>query len=203
MELERSEVAALVLAGGGARRFGSDKTRAVLLGRTVLEHTLDAVRSVAGEVRVVGPWSPEGVERCDEPLPRQGPAAALAFGMDHVAAEVVLVVGADHPLLVPELLMLLADRLRDGAADAVVPTREGRDEPLVACYRRAVGASAASLVAAGERSLRAVLAAVPVDRVSEADWRAADPQGRSFLDVDTPQELERARRLLSSRAGPG
>jgi molybdopterin-guanine dinucleotide biosynthesis protein A len=202
VEPERSQVAALVLAGGAASRFGADKTRAELEGRPVLAHVLDAVDLVASRVVVVGPWAPAGREHHDEPGPRRGPAAAIAFGMGLVDADAVLVVGGDHPLLRPALLSSLVARLLAGRSGAVVPVRDGRDEPLVACYRREVGAVAAGLVAAGERHMRAVLDAVVVERVAPGDWRPLDPDGRSFLDVDTPEDLVRVRQQLRSTAPP-
>jgi molybdopterin-guanine dinucleotide biosynthesis protein A len=87
-----------------------------------------------------------------------------------------------------------------GGVDAVVPMRDGRDEPLVACYRRSVGRVATEVIAAGEHSLRAVLARIRVDRVAEHEWRELDPDGRSFLDVDTPHDLTAVRDLLTARA---
>lgn len=185
-----------MLAGGAARRFGADKTRALLAGRAVLEHALDAVSAVADDVVVVGPWAPPGWAHHDEPTPRQGPAAAVAFGMGLVSAELVLVVGGDHPIVVPALLELLVSRAATGSADAVVAVRAGRDEPLVACYRRSIGGVAARLVASGRRSMRAVLDEVEVDRVPGSVWSTADPEGRSFMDVDTPEDLARVRALL-------
>ena len=194
----RTDVGALVLAGGAATRFGADKTRVELGGRTVLARAVDAAAVVAEHVVVVGPWAPEGRARVDEPTPRRGPAAALAFGLGQLAAPWALVVAGDHALLRPELLDAMARRASAGAADAVVPMRDGREEPLVACYRRDVAAVAHQLVESGERSLRALLGEVRVDRMPESEWRSVDPDGRSFLDIDTPEDLELVRGLLGT-----
>ncbi len=191
------DVVALVLAGGAARRFGSDKTRADLNGRTVLARTVTQVAEVVERVVVIGPWAPDAVEQLDDPPPHRGPSSALAFGLRATEASWVLLVGGDHPLVRPALVELLVARAVRGDADAVVPVRAGRDEPLLACYRATVGPVAGGLVDRGELSMRAVLAAVVVDRVPEEVWRSVDPDGRSFLDVDTPEDLVAARRLLS------
>lgn len=207
-----ADLAVLVLAGGASSRFGSDKVRAMLAGQPVLERTLDAVaqlvelRSAAesrriGSSLVIGPWAPEGWRARQEPLLRRGPAAAISFGMRQVDSEWVLVVGADHPLVAPALLSMLVERTVRGGIDAVVPVRDGHDEPLVACYRRSVGQVAQEQVAIGERSLRAVLERVRVDRVPEQDWRRSDPDGRSFLDVDTPNDLAMLHGLLDPPGG--
>lgn len=189
-------MAALVLAGGAARRFGADKTRAPLGDDAVLGHVVAAVGRVTADVVVIGPWAPDGVPARDEPPPRRGPAAALAFGLAQAGAPWVLVVGGDHPLVRPELLDLLVGRAVAGGADVVVPVRDGRDEPLVACYRRAVGPVISGLVSRGDLRLRSLFDCVPVDRVDESIWRSVDPDGRSFMDVDTVEDLERVGRLL-------
>ena len=56
---DERDVVALVLAGGAARRFGSDKTRADLNGRTVLARTVTQVAEVVERV-VVGQSSSAG-----------------------------------------------------------------------------------------------------------------------------------------------
>ena len=60
------DVVAIVLAGGASSRFGSDKLGAVLDGRPLLHHALEAVAEVAGRIIVVA--SP------DAPAPSMPPA---------------------------------------------------------------------------------------------------------------------------------
>jgi molybdopterin-guanine dinucleotide biosynthesis protein A len=47
---------------------------------------------------------------------------------------------------------------------------------------------------AGDRSMRGVLDKFEVRYVSEAELRAADPQLRSFVDLDTPQDFQAAQK---------
>jgi molybdopterin-guanine dinucleotide biosynthesis protein A len=196
VDVPRTDLSAVVVAGGASRRFGSDKLREELAGRSVLGRVLDAVVVVTPEVAVVGPWAPDGWRRTSEPDPGQGPLGALAHGLTGAGSPWVVVVGGDHPLVRPQLLGLVVERARSSSALAVVPVHAGRDQPLVACYRRDVGAVAADLVAGGERRLLALLDAVTTVRLDEQDWRPADPEGRSFLDVDTPADLQRVKGLL-------
>jgi molybdopterin-guanine dinucleotide biosynthesis protein A len=120
--------------------------------------------------------------------PGVGPLGALAAAMEVLPAEYVLVLGCDHPGLVPELLALLV-ALRDGG-QAVVCEQGGRLQGLVAVYQRETALGAArDLLAAGERSLRSLLAALTVRVVTEPEWREVDPGGRSFLDADRPADL--------------
>lgn len=181
---------ALVLAGGASRRFGSDKTQAQLGQRALLARVIDAVGPLVENPLVVGPWAPPGVDQVLEPTRFEGPLVALSFGLQQPIADRVLVLAADHPMLVKDLLRLLLARFDQTSADVVVPVRNGRLEPLVACYRRPAAASAAAeLVSHGERRLGALLERLPITRIEEPEWRHVDPSGASFRDVDEPSEL--------------
>lgn len=77
----------VVLAGGEARRFGSDKLAADLGGRTLLDATLASVPRDLPVV-VVGPERPvmRAVELVREDPPGGGPAAALVAGLSAALA---------------------------------------------------------------------------------------------------------------------
>lgn len=189
------DVTALVLAGGASSRFGSDKTRALVNGRTILDRVVDVTAPLVSSTVVVGPWAPPGCHRLLEPERFRGPLVALEHGLREVDTELVLLLGGDHPFLSPCLISLLVETLRNSsgemAGDAVVPRRNGRAEPLVACYRTAAVLTAATgLVESGERRLMALLDRLHVRWSDEEAWRSVDPEGGSFTDVDTYADLE-------------
>ncbi len=189
--------AALILAGGRSRRFGGDKTRAVLAGNTLLERVIAATDGLVDETLVLGGWAPPGTAHRLEPERFEGPLAALAHGLGIVGSATCLVLAADHPHLQPRLLQLVLARhganRDDRHVDATVPVTSGGPQPLVACYdTAAVATIATALVASGERRLVALLDHVDVEWITEAEWRDVDPDGRSFDDVDAPDDLARA-----------
>jgi molybdenum cofactor guanylyltransferase len=113
-------------------------------------------------------------------------AALAALDDDHV-----LVLAGDHPGLRVELLAHLAGLA--AGAEAVACRRGPRLEPLVAVYRRApalVLARARLADAAGDHSLTGLLAGLRTLVVEEPQWRPLDPDGRSFVDLDDPTDLE-------------
>ncbi|OUE08555.1 molybdopterin-guanine dinucleotide biosynthesis protein MobA [Clavibacter michiganensis] len=211
--IRADDAAAVVLAGGRARRLGGiDKTALSRDGVSLLD---DAVRAVGGCARVVvvgtgnrpgartdGAWRRAGsVSRVDEAPAHGGPAAALAAGVRALTPDAlpdwILVLAADlafAPAAVRALLPLRHDAgLADGRDAIVARDPGGRAQPLLALYR------AAPLVAALDAidratgvdgaSLRRVLDALGADRVAHADLPA-----RLCADVDTPDDA-RAHRL--------
>jgi molybdopterin-guanine dinucleotide biosynthesis protein A len=183
-------VAAAILAGGAGRRMGADKATLVVDGTAMARRVAAVAAAVADPVVLVAPVG-HPATAVGLPVvtdPGQGPLAALAAALDALQAEHVLVLAADHPGLRPELLALLLE-LRVGAPAVACRGPGGFLEPLVAVYERAPALAAARGRGAGDGSLRGLLAAVGARVLEPPSWRPADPDGRSFTDLDTPADL--------------
>jgi molybdopterin-guanine dinucleotide biosynthesis protein A len=83
--------------------------------------------------------------------------------------------------------------------DAIVPTWAGRPQPLVALYRRTLADTLSALVAGGERRLHVVADGPRVLRVPAAALAALDPEGESFLAINTPEAFAHAAALWAAR----
>jgi molybdopterin-guanine dinucleotide biosynthesis protein A len=188
-------VAAAVLAGGASRRMGRDKATMAVGGTPLAAWALAAAARVADPVVLVAPAGHPARALGDALVtdPGEGPLAALVAALEALDAGHVLVLAGDHPGLRVELLAHLVG-LR-GRAEAVACRRGDRLEPLVAVYqRRPALAAAGARLAAGDRSLRGLLAALRTVVVEEAEWRRLDPDGRSFADLDDPAAVAAWRR---------
>lgn len=191
----------VVLAGGGARRFGADKLAADLDGLPLLHHAILRVAEIAVETVVV--TAPEGPEPALPPgvptriardvVAGEGPLHGAAVGSAAARTDLALVVGGDMPALSVTVLSEMARVARDAPVDGVVladPTaREGwRPLPAVVAVERA-GTVARTLLHEGERSLVRWLQALRLAVIDEPTWHALDPTRGSFVDVDTPADL--------------
>jgi molybdenum cofactor cytidylyltransferase len=189
-------VAAVVLAAGAASRFGSPKALALLDGRPLLEHVLDAVREAGiEEVVVVLGHAAEEIEdgvqwlserRVRNPDPRHL-SSSLQVGMAAVAeidppVRAAVIVLGDQPRTRPEVIRALLAAGRSGDRPVVIPhyADGGGANPVV------LMAEAFELVdeASGDRGLGPILAADP-DIVAEVRVGGSNP------DIDTIEDLAR------------
>lgn len=128
--------AVVLTGGGGVRLGGADKASIEVGGRTLLEHSLEALRDI-GEVVVVGAEVPttRPVTFAREEPPGGGPAAGLLAGLGRFARkpERVLVLAVDMPLVSPDTVgRLLAAAA--GVDGAVLVDGDGRQQYLCAAY---------------------------------------------------------------------
>lgn len=139
--------------------------------------------------------------------PGRGPLAGLETGLDAARHPRCFVTGCDLPFLPPSLIARLLEELAAWAPSphaepaAVVVRVGGRLQPLCAAYARRAGEVAGRRLEEGRPRLVDFLEELRL-RVLEPEDVAPDPEcARTWLmDVDTPEALERARRV-ASRAG--
>ena len=150
-----------VLAGGAARRFGSDKALALWRGRPLLDHATDLLARHADAVVIAGGTREGYVSIADRPVPGLGPLGGLCGALAHAADHgfgAVLTVPCDTPDLSDSLMVTL--RGHDAAAYLV-------SLPVAGCWpTRLHPALATWLGAGGDRSMRAwaaICGALPVE----------------------------------------
>jgi CTP:molybdopterin cytidylyltransferase MocA len=190
-------IGGVVLAAGGASRFGSPKQLAELDGRPLLQHAVDAMLAVpavdevvvvlGAEARRVGEAVDFGVARTVVAEDwADGMAASLRRGVAAVGAcDWVVVTLGDQPRVTPQVIAAAIERARAAPAGtaALRATYEGAPgHPVV--LGRAMLPRLATL--SGDAGARDLLHGAGV--MTFEAGRLCDP-----ADVDTPEELEALR----------
>ncbi|MET7476390.1 NTP transferase domain-containing protein [Streptomyces sp. NPDC005648] len=183
---------AVVLAGGAARRLGgADKPGVRIGGRALLDRVLAACADARTTV-VVADERPtaRAVLWAREDPPGGGPLAALDAGLRRTEAEGVVVLSADLPFLEAATVRNLRETLRTSGADGVLLTdADGRDQPLVAAYRRdAVRRGLAALTVE-----HGTLTGLPLRRLTAALHLTRVPDPVASFDCDTWDDIATAR----------
>ncbi len=196
----------IVLAGGRSSRMGRDKATMELVGLMLIERVVAVLDSFVQQVVVVrapGQSFPllsvsGSLTVVEDPVEGQGPLVGMAVGLAAAESRVSIVVGVDHPFLQPDLLRLLASRVTP-VDRWVLPVAEGRPQPLCSAFASDAASVLQAHVDRGDRAPMAVAPELGLLRITEDEWRMVDPEGMSFVDVDTPEEFEAARLRIERR----
>ncbi|HLG62568.1 MAG TPA: molybdenum cofactor guanylyltransferase [Ktedonosporobacter sp.] len=189
--------AGVILAGGQSRRMGRDKALLPLPGNegiTFVEHLVALLKRFCSEVVLVARDSSQAGELAGpgrrivlDEAPGGGPLMGLYSGLKAIEAAHALVTAVDMPFVQPAVIsFLLSQTLND---DLLVPIVHGVAQVLLAVYPRTIIPLLEDRLREGRRDPRSLLAVAKVRYIEEAQLRVYDPQLRSFVNVNTPQEL--------------
>ncbi len=189
-----TSVAAAILAGGRAQRFGGqDKCRLVVEGRSIIERQLEILHRLTDRVLIVADdaarFADLQVPVEPDRLPGTGPLGGLYTALTSASAERVVVVACDLPFLNAALLGHLERRAR-GADGAWVRTLRGAD-PLLACYGTAAAPRVRAQIDAGELALHALKRVLRMETIGEEEVAQFGPPDRLLTNVNTPDDFAR------------
>jgi molybdenum cofactor guanylyltransferase len=181
-------LAAVVLAGGASRRMGRDKATLPYEGKTLVERVVSVVSQRCSPVFVIAapgqPLPTLQAEVLRDEVRGVGPLLATGRGLRAAAdagLKLAFVCAVDMPLLSTELIDELAGPAMRLGADVVLPW-DGRDHYLAGVYRTSLADRVDALVAAGERSMRALVDTVDTQRI-------VMPEQPSLTNVNTAADL--------------
>ena len=183
------KLSAIILTGGSSRRFGSDKSLAMLEGKTLLTHLLTDL-AVNIEVVIVGPIFESQLRSLKfvrENPAGGGPVAAVDAGLAMINTEFVALIATDMPFAAA-VIHELANSL-ETSRDGLVPLdAEGFPQTLCAIYRTDALKQAIERLGNPQgcsmRSLTALLHLKEIELTPALQSR--------LLDIDTREELQQA-----------
>lgn len=188
-----------VLAGGKSSRMGTDKALLRLGSKTIIERVVEVIGLVCDPVILVtnspSSYSFLGLEIVGDLLPGRGALGGLHSALFFSPTPRALVVGCDMPLLNTDLLRYLATRSERW--EVVVPRVGQWLEPLHAIYSKSCLRPAEQLLLAGGRRITEFYPRVRVLEVTEEELRRMDPELRSLVNVNTPEDLARLERSMT------
>ncbi|MGA2238188.1 MAG: molybdenum cofactor guanylyltransferase [Candidatus Bathyarchaeia archaeon] len=209
-----SKRAAIILAGGGSSRFGSNKALALLADKPLVCRVAERLSSVAGEILVVIGYHearagyeavlPSSVKIMNDRQEGKTPLIGIATGLQATKSEYAVICGCDVPFVKEEVVELLFQRA--SGVDAAIPKwNDGHIEPLEAVYRVASTLKAAQETLAPTglplRVMIGKLAQVVYVSV-EDEIGMLDSDLRTFLNVNTREDMDRAEELYNRKYSP-
>ena len=183
---------AAILSGGENTRFPSLKGFIEVGGQSIIETTLATLRSVCDEV-VISTNEPEkyfhlGAPIIGDVVAPSCPMAGIYSVLKCTGAQDVLVAACDMPFINADLIRYI---ISNKGGDATVPSFNGLLEPLLAVYSAGAAETMLKRLQSGRRRLSGMLKEVNTKYVDEETVRGIDPDGRSFININTPEDLDR------------
>ncbi|MBS0149700.1 MAG: molybdenum cofactor guanylyltransferase [Nitrospira sp.] len=194
-----SNVTGVLLAGGKSRRMGVDKRFLAVGERPLLERSQNVLSEIFERVCIViaqdSPLLEAHIPVMRDLIPSSGSLGGMYTGLHQSATPYIFLAACDMPFIHEGLVQYIVSQKDD--ADIVLAYWNGRPQPTHAVYSRNCLSVVEGLIRSGDLKLQRLLTC-PVLRVrliTEDEIRKIDPDGRSFLNVNTPSDLERARSL--------
>lgn len=195
----------VILAGGASRRFGANKSAALLGGRALLTWVVERATPQV-QLLLLNTNDPEvgrgaaKLERIADDAPHEGPIAGILAslaqaerrGFTHIAS-----FACDTPFFPRDTVVRLASAVESSNADYAVASCGANAHRIFALWPLACRAQLQHAFANGARSMR------DIERWLEPAWadfpKNGGPDGDPFFNINTPEDLEAAERWLSRK----
>ena len=193
-----TEIIAAVLVGGKSRRYGRNKALEIFQGERLIDRQLRKVQSMFTEVLVItnelGDYLHLEVTLLRDVIPGLGPLGGIYTGLLFAQGKSVFVTACDMPFLQPAVVKHMVQLSRNN--DVVVPQKREGLEPLHAIYSARCLPHIKKMLERGKLQVVSFFPAVKVCRLSQEELQKLDPHGLSFFNINTPDDMDRARELL-------
>jgi molybdopterin-guanine dinucleotide biosynthesis protein A len=198
--LSSQPITGAILAGGLSRRLGQDKPSLLLGGQPL---ALWVAQALAPWVEAC--WlvtnQPQAHLSLGLPLvtdlrPWQGPLGGLETALFYARSPLVLAAAADAPFPAPSLLAALTSRAAQGVKTALVCHTSRGLQPFPGIYAVRLLPRLSAFLHEGGRRVQRFLEEYRPLALPQEQVERLDPEGRSFMNLNTPEDLQAAARLL-------
>jgi len=194
------KITGVIQAGGRSTRMGGEpKALLELGGKRIVERVVDALGAVLDDLLVVTN-TPERYEFLHLPMvadryPDGGSLGGIFTGLEAAGGDAAFTVACDMPFLSPDVVRLVLARA--GEADVVIPRVGGQYETMHALYAKACLGPMEARLRAGRLKIVGFFPDVRVLEITAAAVARHRAPEVAFMNVNTPDELARARALAA------
>ncbi len=198
-------VTGAILAGGKSRRMGVNKAFLRLGNRTFIEHVIHRIEPIADELLIITNTPDEykhlGIETRADIIPNSGTLGGIHSALTYATNDAVICVGCDIPFIDTNLLLYLISVL--GKHDAVIPytcSEKGQMtlQTLCAVYSKRCLPIIEKMLKDAEYRVHALKWHGDINLIRPETWKKIDPDGHSFLNINTPADFEVAQTLFDT-----
>jgi len=194
----------IILAGGKSSRLGRSKALQVIEGKSLIQWVVDRLAILSTEIIIatahgeaISCSSTVRIKTVADSYPGKGPLVGIYSGLIASSSSRAIVVGCDTPFLSVGLLEYMTQIC--STFDVVVPRIKNKLEPLCAVYSKNCSGPIQELLEQDELRIRKLFSMVKVKYVEEDEVNSFDPEHLSFFNINSQDDLEKARKLAAKR----
>ncbi len=181
---------AIILAGGENRRFRAHKALAEIQGRRIIETSAELLVRHFTTV-YISTNTPElffylGLPLIGDIVEERGPISGIYSSFVSTGASELFIMACDMPFIKSEVIDLIVNKF--DAQDAVIPMHKGLLQPLLGIYSRCLVPRLAARIRQHNKAMWDLVKGMKVQVVPEEEILRVDPEGRSFVNINTHEE---------------
>ena len=191
---------AIILSGGNNRRMLHNKAFLQMGQKSIIEREIEVLSTLFSTIFVVTN-TPENHEHLrvslvSDVVPGKGPLGGIYSGLMAPKDKYNFVVSCDLPFLNAGLISYMIE-LTEGH-DIVVPRLNGLVEPLHAIYSKHCLIPIKRQLDRNELKIQSFFGEVKVRYIRESEMKRYDPKGIAFFNVNTEEDLGKARLIAEN-----
>jgi len=181
--------------------MGRDKPWLELRGQAIIVRLIEVLRPLFPRLRIIANdparFGALGLSVQPDIRPGCGALGGIESALATASFEAVFVAACDLPFLDAGFVRTLVGLLP--GHDAVVPWGKKGAEPLCAVYSARCRTTVTRALDRGELKVADFLSGLRVRRVEGDELARLDPDGLSRFNLNTPEDYQRARKLVGDR----
>jgi molybdopterin-guanine dinucleotide biosynthesis protein A len=200
---------ALILAGGENKRLPVIKGFIEIKGWKIIESNINLLRQIFDCVIIStnepGLYFYLGVPMVGDIVKHKGPMTGILSALVTLEPPEIFVTACDMPFIKPQLVKYIVNKWTQSKGNsslitrhpspkngwnAAIPVFDGKSQPLLGIYSKRIIRNMEDAIKKGNRSLREFLKKLDVLYIGEEEVRAIDPEGKSFVNINTLEDYE-------------
>jgi len=195
----------VILSGGLNSRFdGKNKALLSVGGRRIIDRLLDVFSDLFDEIILVTNH-PQHFLKWDltivtDVFDLRSSLTGIHTGLFYMKNPYAFFSACDTPFLKKEIVEILVEQIEQ-KIDIIMPETAAGFEPLCAIYSKRCLKPAEDHLRANKVKIQWAFRSNRIKYIAENQLRPADPELRSFLNINTPEDLTRAEEMITEDRG--
>jgi len=186
------DITGIILSGGKSLRMGQNKAFIQIGGKPIIHRIHSLFQKLFKEVIIVTNqkelFSNLNAKIYEDLIPNRGAIIGLYTGLHFSSYFYSFCVACDMPFLNEKLIHYLISQI-DGE-DVILPKTNDGFQPLHAIYSKNCQKAIKKILNEGKNKILDFYPYVKVKIIEESKFKNLDPELKSFININTPEELK-------------